>query len=279
MSLVLKRSLPLVAASSGYYPAYKKARLAYSLARSYGPTAVRMGKRIFRAYKRYRGRKKRSFRATNFGDRPGTGTGKRHVTSEINALPLDTSTLYSYGITDIAQGDDINNRERRMVNLRGFKLCMELENDHTTPMYINIAVLCPRDGAAGVVNGDFFRGSSTARALDFDDAGITGMEYHCLPINSDRYTILKHKRYRLDPSSEAAYKNSNGTNFKNVDWYIPIKRQLRYNNQPTNDQPENGRCFLVYWFAPFQASAGAVAITGVVNVSQRVVAYFRDPKN
>jgi len=252
--------------------AYKIGTYAY---RNRGKIRWAAGK-IGRAYRRSRA-KKAKFSRRNIGEPVGSGTAKRYVTETINPVNEDTRVLYQYGLTDIDQGTAINQRERRMVNLRGFKICMEVKNIATTPLYLNVAILSPKDGAADVTTSDFFRGAGANRGRDFG-IGLNSNEFHCLPINSDRYTILKHKRYRLVPGNTPSDTASlNGYSYMNLDWWVPLKRQIRYDAD--TGQPESGKVYMVYWADNFSTAGGSAVNPAQMVVTRRVVTYFKEPKN
>lgn len=244
---------------------------------SYGLTAY-TGYSIARAaYRRFRRAKRSRFGRTNIGEPVGTGTSKRSVTLDQGPVNQDTRTLYSYDITDIPPGSNIDQRERRIVNVRGFKICMEIKNTGSLPLYVNVAVLSPKGGKGGVNATDFFRSSDTERGRNLDPT-LTSNEYHCLPINSDNYTILKHKRMRLVAGAGGGDTVSlNGYSYTNLNWWIPLKRQIRY--ESSGDSPDVGTCYLVYWFDQFGTGSGVLPVTGIATTSRRVVAYFKEPKN
>lgn len=227
----------------------------------------------------YRGWKGRARR--EIGERPGSSSAKREVVFEQNITNRDTRQLYNERLTDIIQGTGINERERRIVNIRGWKICMEIKNLRDIPLYVNVAVIAPKMGTttSGVGVGDFFRASQGAdRARDFDTS-LSGLEFHCLPINTDRYTILKHKRTRLVAMAAGGDTVAlSGYSYMNIDWWIPLKRQVRYDGS-TGDKNESGRVYLVYWFDGFSANAATLSVANAAQASIRAVAYFRDPGN
>lgn len=229
----------------------------------------------YMAYRSWKGRARRQI-----GEAPGHGNAKREVVFEQSITNRDTRTLYSHPLTEIDQGTNINERERRLANIRGWKICMEVKNLRNIPLYVNIAILCPKAGtlSSGTSVTDFFRASQGPdRAVDFD-TNLSGLEFHCLPINTDRYAILKHKRTRLVAMASGGDTVAlNGYSYMNVDWYIPLKRQIRYDGA-TGDKIEAGKTFLVYWFDGFSTNAVTAAVVAAAQTSVRAVAYFRDPK-
>ncbi|AKV62255.1 putative capsid protein [Aiptasia sp. sea anemone associated circular virus] len=266
--------------------AYKRARTAYrvgSYARAYGPTAIRAGRRIWKAYRRYRGKNREQFSRTNIGERVGSSsTKKRYAFTILNATQGDTRTLTTHLINNIPEKSALNqnnNRRRQIVNLRGVKLCLEFRNQLARPLYLNVAVLGQKtqnqDLPPSVLG--FFRGfDQNSRSEDFTTARSAN-ELHCLPINPDKFTVLRHKRYRLIPNSDAGtvYNDHSGHSYMNMDWWLKVKRQIRYTDGGDID---SGSLWLCHWcdeifagtFAPVQPDAYAYTI--------RSICYFKEPK-
>lgn len=265
------------------YRASKRARLAGGIAghiyRNRG-TYYRAARTIGRAWRRRRrSTRKRLFSRTQIGERVGTSTAKAVYTANL-PKSLDTRTLYQTEVTQIAQKNafgENNTRLRQIANVRGFKVCMEIRNQSTNPMYFNIAVISPKDSNAVVTESGFFRGyQETSRSVDFS-SGRSSNEFHCLPINSDKYTVLKHKRYRLVPVNQnsTVYMDQSGHNYMNIGFYTQLKRQVRWQD---NGVTETGKCYLVYWCDEFLTAAGTPAIAQQMQVNEKVVTYFKEPK-
>lgn len=226
----------------------------------------------------YRAAKSR-FSHRNIGEPPGTGTAKRCATLDRDIVTEDTRTLYTHNLVTIQEGTAIDERMRRIVNIRGFHICAELRNRSTAPMYMNVAILATKGGteSSSVGVSDFFRASVGGnRARDFAN-DLTGMEFHCLPINTDRYTILRHKRFRFIEDGGTTYNSQSGRDYTNINWYVRLNRQLRYDSN--TGTPESGNVYLVYWADLFETNSGTAPITGAFSNSWRVVTTFREPRN
>lgn len=218
------------------------------------------------------------FSRKQIGFRVGEGTTKRRQIENTAGVLQNTRVLNSVEVTNIPEGNSINQRERQMANLRGFKMCLEVRNVRDEPLYFNLAVLAPKGATASVVTADFFRGSTDDRAQDFDATALNSNEFHCLPINSDKYVVLLHKRYRLGPSPGATlYTNENSNNFLNIDRYVSLKRQLRWSSG--EQSAEVGRVYVVYWASVFNGASGAPPLLNAYSVSRRYVTYWKEPKN
>jgi len=252
----------------GMANAYRYGRAATVIgraARSY------LGKRKYKGVRRsFKSNKRaRMFARTNVGESLGATTCKTHSISNTDIVGKNTRTLYTSSLCEIPKGTDINERLRKHVNLRGFKVCFEVLNQNTDPLYLNVAVIHPKATTNGgqVDTNNFFRDTSANRARDFD-IGMTGLEFHCLPINTDDYVVLKHKRFRLGPmptpsSSDPSITQNNSNNYMNIDWYIRLNRQVRWNNDE-DDKPTDGDVYVVYWADKMFASASTLAVSNVL---------------
>ena len=246
--------------------------------------ALRTQPYAFAAYGSYRAARHMAnkFSRRNIGEYIGTNTGKLHQTEFSDLTNQATRTLYSFPLCNIPKGDEMNQRERSMLNLRGFKICMEWKNDLQEPLYINLCVLCPKaaNDTQAIPGPNFFRNqdNNDSRGTDFTNA-LNSNEFHCLPINTDLYTVLRHKRYRLIPGSQSdpTTNSASGLSYMRTDWWVPVKRQLRFDTP--NSAPTDGQCFLVYWADEFGATGGSPPVTNAMKVSKRTITYFREPKN
>lgn len=249
-------------------------RIGYAGARYYPYAAGAYG--AYRAVKYIRARRSR-FGRSNVGEAVGTGTSKVRVYQNTSTENLSTRTLYSDELTNIPAGDERNERERNLVNLRGFKICATVYTRGSVPLYVNLAVLAPKVNQNPPATENFFRNPGQQRGQNFSNA-LTAMEFHCLAINTDKYTVLRHKRYRLGQAATSTQFETHGGNpsYMNINWWIPMKRQLRYEDR-TNDSPVDGICFFTYWFDRLNANGGSSPFAEV-SMQRYITSYFRDPK-
>lgn len=264
---------------------------------NWAPYAGAAARVIGRAARSYLGRKrkgyasrmrpmrprKKLFSKTHIGENNGTTTTKAFIQLNSNALNNSSRTLYTLNLTALQQGTEINNRLRQHSNIRGFKICMEISNTTNNPIYFNIAVIAPKRVADTTVDtlptANFFRAQGTSRSQDFSNA-LTGLEFHCLPINTDDYTVLKHRRQVLTTYAQpsTSWNRQYGSSFTNINWYIPLKRQSRYLQTEGRAGPTDGAVYLAYWFATYGSASGTASII-IGNVTTRCVTYYREPKN
>lgn len=241
--------------------------------------AARFGARGMALYYGYQGArsiaKRIRFSRKNIGERVGSDNAKRAIVdSQLVTNTLDTRFLYSHEITDLTQGTTEDERLRRVANIRGWKVCLEIMNLGEQAQYWNIAVISPKKSNS-VSNNDFFRAYNDEREQAFGTS-LSGMELHCLPINTDEYTILRHERHIL------AARLSGGTsldltraNYKQLNWWVPLRRQLRYDSGAATTEH---KVYLVYWLSRVSSDAGDAATPADGCIQRKVVCVFREPK-
>lgn len=240
---------------------------------------------IGRAYKRYKRKgSHRTAKRRRFGEPVGLSTTKKSTVVDNVDVTRQTRTLYSMNVTDIRKpaagvAPDIDERSREIVNLRGFKYCMTFNNLTNKPLFVNLAVVVPKtplitDIAPTV---GFFRGTGNERALNFANS-LNVNDFRCRPINSDRYIILMHKRVMLSGNVQTSgYTTGSGASYKVMDGYMKIGRQMRYPTGAGQTTSIN-QVELVYWMDGWNNTSGT-APANVAKVGQRVISYWKEPKN
>lgn len=256
--------------------AYGAARYAYSNRKQIGRAARTIG----RAYKRYK-RKSSNRAKSTIGESVGTSSAKRHKSVKQSGNYY-TRELYSHALFNIPRNSGIENdislRDRDIVNLRGVKFCLQFTNKLQLgdACAVNWAVI-QRKGCVGegpeVEKTSFFRseGDAGIRHLDFSDT-LSQIQFACLPINTDKYKVFMHKRFRLEGSSGA----NQLLQSKDIMHYWKVGRQLRFENQSFSS-PESKQCYLVWWADALGTLPGTARQIGI-NRDTNVVCYFRDPK-
>lgn len=221
-------------------------------------------------------------RTSILGGQPrNKGTAKRNVIeSGAVAVPRDTRTLYDDELISIPRNDtsvspfeQLFARQRELCYVAGVKICYEFHNVGTSTSSVrrvNMACIVPRC-SNNVNSTDFFRSGSNERAVNFDTS-LSSMELNCLNINADEYNIIWRKRFRLLNDNA----NVMGKFNKTIHAYIPIKRQFRFNDGQT--VPECPTPKIVYWFDDINTDGGNPAQTAAIDLTRRIVVYFREPK-
>lgn len=257
----------------------KRARLAYTMAShvyNNRKRYARAARVIGRAYRSY---KKRRIGMNRIDVPKRAASAKKDETVIVNQSVIASRTLYSSELTNIPRGsnNEINLRQRDQIYYAGSKICVEIQpvTASVSPIYFNMAVVYDKrtnDVVTTVDTEDFFRGVGVgSRSQDFDPNGLTGMEFHCLPLNTDRFTVLKHKRIMMNGNSDGL--NYKGTNYRFFQMYVPIKKRIAY---------EDGNCqskiHVLWWCSRFNTLDSDGPEATMLRTSIRAHTYFRDTK-
>lgn len=247
---------------------------AANIAYTHRAEAAHAARTIKRAFKRYKARnsERKAHPVNKIGATPSVGTNKRHATVDGNVSLASTRLLYLNDILNVPQGSELNSRVRDIVNVKGFKLRMEIKSllESGDFLLFNIALISPKS-ATTIGNTDFFRSSDNSRGQDFD-VSLNSTEFHLSSINTDKYHVLMHQRYKLGDSM-----NDKPVDHVIINKYIPINRQFRYISTTPATEETNDRVFLVFWGDKSMTSAGAASITGAFQTQQRGILYFSEP--
>lgn len=271
------------------------ARTAFAFARRYGPTMYRMARKGLRWYgkrkritynrrgrsylrgAKYRriGSKGRSMRFStkNIGYPVGVGTTKRCLSSNTIFFNMSTKNFYQQPLTNVTGGQNINRRERDVINMRGVRIQMELKNlkaaSDKQQIYFHWCVISDKQDPVSDPDGqEFFRAFDDSRATDFTST-LSSIQLNGLPINTDRYVVLRHRRMQLSGWEIAQYRY--------VSEWIPLRRQLRY-DAATNGNPVTGGLHLCYWCC-YMGEGVSSPILNAVEFSHRAYIYFKEAKH
>jgi len=225
---------------------------------------------------------------TSYIGRPMTrGSCKRHVLVQSTGKVMATRTLYSRDISNIPRvttGNPlaINARNRSIINFRGVKLELAAINAATilsTPIVLHWAVVHDKGRAnpalldnEPVVTEDFFRGDEGSRGIVFGNKR-SGAEINTQPINSDLYVTLKRGKKILQPRASLTGLLPSCSTM--ISEYIPVNRQVTYDDDEGFKYAVDGRLFLVYWCERLQGTpANTEPVDAAVFFDKHVVAYF-----
>jgi len=227
------------------------------------------------------GSSKARFSTTNIGVRVGEGTTKKVLSHQNEALELDTQDLRFWDLTAIGKGDGINERTRQIINLRGFKMQAWFQNRSSLPLVVNWAIAAGNQKNV-ISSTDFLRGYGSSRWVGIS-AG-SGLDRALGDINIDEYVVLKHKRFSLAEATVNTEGNAVPFNtdakissWKMKEFYIPIKRQLRYSTEAAISCLD--KVFFVVWVDYPGDATTAGPREKVLKLDFNSVIYFKEPKN
>lgn len=217
--------------------------------------------------------------------RPLTRGGTARLTSQTTTDDPNEAALITVGkFADmiLRDGESPNSRNRDLVNVTAIKNTMIIRNRYTTPLIVNVAYIISRDSQiASVSPVNFFRDDDAVgndRGTDFANT-LSAVDLGYLPINSDRYDVLKRHTFILGPhgsvtqsgSPPADRFNDAVPNWKALSDYIKVNRQIRYDasGDPRND------INLVIWAVRIDYT-GSTPVLDIVDYQSRRDVYFHN---
>lgn len=227
---------------------------------------------------RRRGRRAAALAARRLIGKPvGTNTTKTHQLVNTDMTIKNTRELYWRDLTQIPLGTGIDERERWLINLRGIRIKMIMKNNKKdNPIMVSVAVVKDKESAADQgVDTAFFRGHSGSRTKDFG-LNMTSLQMMTHEINTDKYAILKRRTYTISGTLLSTVYNPYRRNWKTINWYIPIKRQIQYDGLEQGTATD--KIWLVYWCDLIGASDGAPQDPAALTTMEYHYAVFRDPE-
>lgn len=273
------------AATAGLRTAYR----AYQLARKYRRPIKATARVAFKIAKR---QKRRMFTLPNQWSGPKPAKRTRHA-DDARVLK-STRQLYTRALVNdipgltatpgITSGAELNRRLSNTIKLSGMKICFTVRNVSTKPLWFHFAVVNLKQENTSI-SENMFRSQGTAvdateNAVDFNHLTLSGMDMHCLPLNSDKFHILKHMKMEIMPDATTTatdYTNNSAKNYKFVDFYLDIKKNIRFRDS-TDTTPESTDLYTIFWATHFGDAKGAAIATNQYEIQERVVTYFRDKK-
>lgn len=247
----------------------------------------RSTRRRFKSRRRFKRRRQVRKR---IGHPEGAGTCKsRTIYIDNGQQEIRERSIYSYNFNTVPAGDGIDQRERNLIRLQGVAIKWEMRSNSTPPLKVNMAVISPRAGTEVFANQpqetmtNFFRnrGGST-RGLNFEASGVNAnapLVMSTFGINIDRWNVLMHKRFTLNPISQTSsqFRTERGSNFKTIKKYIPIKRQVRYESGEASSSETP--IYFVFWVSPMLTAEPQTSLALIQNImfSRLIVTtYFKD---
>lgn len=237
--------------------------------------------RVSVKYRKPISRKQRNYR-NKAAIRKRLGTVKKRAGTQRNAVDstdtafLQDNNLYTTNCTAFtAWGGSSATRQRNEIHISGIQIQLSFLNKIDSPLWCNVAVVSPTNTSTTATATDFFRGSGTERAKSF--SSTTAFDRHMLPINTDAFNVLMHKRFILAAvdggGGNGSYPDPNRPGYRDMTKYIKIGRRFTFENDE-DTTPTEPNVFLCMWFQQYQVAAGDPV--AVITVCRRVRIFFRE---
>lgn len=217
---------------------------------------------------------------TNIGYPIGVGTAKRHV-------KIDTRTDTPTRILQVLEASDIpkqttsdehDRRDGDIIRLLGIQIIFRIVNSLSdVPLTVNYCMIAPRArNNDAVVATDFFRDNATGRGRNFDTT-LSNMDMSTLPINTDMYTILYHKRTMIMQGANTPtgrFHSKTKDSWHEFNHYQEIKRQIRYEDNVTISP-----VFFAWWIDGYFNPPSATTVANAATVTLKAITYFKEETN
>lgn len=175
-------------------------------------------------------------------------------------------------ITQTGIGDEIDYRNRDVVNVKGVKVMANYRSTGNNVVMLHYALVTWKNNANALSTDEFFRAFDNTRGVDFDATLYGNMVFNQYPLNSDRMHIHFHKRQLIGQTTSAGMPNTNHIRF--FKRYHKFYRQVRYDSE---DNPTNTNLYLIYWTDGIASAVGTTpSAQGIATVE--AITYFGDPK-
>lgn len=225
-----------------------------------------------------RNKRRRTDGRSAVGQPPNKGAVKKDNMVSSDVFVRSTRELLATSMINVlaqtTQGSRINKRERNAANFVGFKIWHHAYNQlGFNPVCMHVAIVSRKNGSMPD-NIGFFRAYENSRDQDFNTS-LGSLEFHGLPINTDKYRVLMHKKCVLaNANAGATVENTNTVNsWKTWDIWFPFKRQIIYEDG-TNQDPQHN-LFYVYWYDRMPEAKGVNGTVAVIE-QLKIVSYFND---
>lgn len=178
------------------------------------------------------------------------------------------STLYSRDISAVPlSSSNRNTREYFEIALQGVLIDVQLHNNDSAPHLVRMWVISHRGDDtlsspldqenSPVPTENFYKGQQGNRSVDYNGVsrGFTNHSTHT--INTDVWNVLWSTKFMLSSNGDNVngYGDNTFPNYKLVKKYIPIKRNLTYDNDSPVSVATAGRIFFVFDHVSMQKTA------------------------
>ena len=212
-----------------------------------------------------------SYAASRYQDKVVT---KRHVSNGAYAL-YDTFNLYNESLTVIGQGDDINNRLRQEIFVKGITTMLYAQNVATDfdPLLFRWAIVKLKGQICGSLSTDqeFYKGSNAQRYADF--SSVTNPLHHMMySINRTKWDVLAEGQKELQRPNSTTSGRIDPSNTLLMKQYIPVGKKIMYNS--TLSSSCETPIFFFFWVT---RPGSTVTESGQLYFQVAHIVHFQDP--
>lgn len=203
-------------------------------------------------------------------------TATTTVSADANTLYVVDATALETDVGSVTAGQprlEINKRQRACAFISGFRFSQYWLNRTARPMVIRWACLSSKNNSSASMTAGFFRSYGNSRDRDFNSANSTLVQSN-YPISRDKYTVFYEGKVFLASNGTAEFKTSVENTYGYVDRWLPINRQLQFNDDTTQDCED--KIFFVWWATPIMQDTTSPTLSTIITQTH-LITHFRDP--
>jgi len=241
-----------------------------------------------RVVRRRKSFKKVALRKAGEGRKRGAPAKRVQTHRTMTVTPQNKGNdLYAYKISDVAQGDSINQRERQAIDISGFKiryLFKNTANDAATanaaptkPLLCNMAIVWQDGRELNYLGAShFFRTTGVNRYTAFNADTLSGWDKYTYPMNIDADAVLWHTRFKLGAANtNGGFGAGSQNTWRTISRYIKIGRRAVFHGPEATSH--EGSYWLLVWCNHFdQVPTDALQDNTFIILGETNM-YFRDP--
>ncbi len=128
-------------------------------------------------------------------------------------------------VDEVPRGTSLNQRERDIVHLKGWKLRFFVKNTYDVPVTLRYAMIAPRQtwnlATAVTKSASFLRSYGSTRALNMGSVN-SGLSNTKNPINDDMFMVMQSNTLEIGPNAGATgYTGGVQANWQQHDQWYP----------------------------------------------------------
>lgn len=179
---------------------------------------------------------------------------KKVATSQLNATSLSAHNTQDSLLYNLNQGVEMGQRVGRTVSASHVQVNGYARNlNNTNTLYLRMVCLIDKKPQIGATNTHLFKAKSDDnQPIDF---GIgTSMDTVRNPINTDRYTVVSDRRFKLSPNLA----NNMGNNGRVIKYTMKFNRVINYLTETTGTAVDkvSPNIWFKYWIEKDDGTAG-----------------------
>jgi len=237
--------------------------------------------------KRTIGSKRKSFKKKALSHFPITKKELTFYETTLTGSPLVfamPALIKSNCISITNGGTNYDSRLSKGVYLKGLRIRMHYANKLFRPMVVHMALVVPKYGINGISDTfqtEFFNGlgvgstGNTKEGIAFDDTVQNGLLLATLPINTERWDVIQHTRFKLGViSTTGGYSSGELKNYRSLYRYVKINKQIDFPDATSNLPRPDQQIYMLTWAAPLDWEVSQGLIEDALLIMQNVCCVF-----